>query len=321
MTSLLDRWTSTGRSTGRFSWLIVVMSSFAAGSRAIEAERVVGGDQVDVGAPELAVRSGILHVPRELFADDAHDDRLVLRRKRFDALRPRRNRVEHQQDHFDDGDGDFEALRDLALRAGVARFRIRASPEPEQHEHEEQCPSRRTGSPSASGRGRSSRSISPACVDAATGSPSKFSIERSPPRARGARPRPAPSRSGGAVRAADQIDEERRERHRASAPTTPSMKMMPVLVAIAIGASLLPKQTGHASAARGAASMASTSAARRSVTAASSCAETQRRRTPSPRRSRATPIAVAAYATACSDAGTAARPTPRRTPPARPTSR
>ena len=41
----------------------------------------------------------------------------------------------------------------------------------------------------------------------------------------------------------------------ANAPTMPattaSMAMMPMFVAIAIGASLLPKHTGHASAARG----------------------------------------------------------------------
>src|SRR5438067_12433757 len=40
-----------------------------------------------------------------------------------------------------------------------------------------------------------------------------------------------------------------------TATTTPIMKKMPVLVAIAIGASLLPKHTGHASAARGTASV------------------------------------------------------------------
>ena len=38
------------------------------------------------------------------------------------------------------GDGDFRALRDLALRAGVARLRVRARPEAEQHEDEEHAP-------------------------------------------------------------------------------------------------------------------------------------------------------------------------------------
>ena len=48
---------------------------------AIEAERIVGGHQLDVGPAELAVRPGIVDVPRELLADDADDHRLALGRE------------------------------------------------------------------------------------------------------------------------------------------------------------------------------------------------------------------------------------------------
>ena len=57
------------------------MSSFASGSRAIEAERIVGGHQLDVGAAELAVGPGIVDVPGELLGDHADDGRFVLRRE------------------------------------------------------------------------------------------------------------------------------------------------------------------------------------------------------------------------------------------------
>ena len=87
---------------------MVVMSSLASGSAAIEAERIVGGHQADVGAAELAVGPGIVDVPGELLADDADDDRLALGREMRDARRPRRDGVEDQQHDFDDDDGDFE---------------------------------------------------------------------------------------------------------------------------------------------------------------------------------------------------------------------
>jgi hypothetical protein len=56
------------------------------------------------------------------------------------SVRPRRNRVEDQQDHLDDGHRDFGALRDLPFRAGVAGLRVCALAETEQHVDEVEAP-------------------------------------------------------------------------------------------------------------------------------------------------------------------------------------
>ena len=43
----------------------------------IESDRIgLGVDQSRIGASEDAVRPGVVHVPGELFTDDAHDRRL-----------------------------------------------------------------------------------------------------------------------------------------------------------------------------------------------------------------------------------------------------
>jgi len=116
------------------------MTSFRDGIRAIEADRVVGAHELRLGTAELAVRAGILDVPCELLGDHANDGRLVLGRKLFHSLRPRRNRVEDEQHHLGDDDADFQAFRDLAFRAFVTGFRIRAAAVPEHHVDEERAP-------------------------------------------------------------------------------------------------------------------------------------------------------------------------------------
>ena len=180
MTSLLDRCTSTGRSTGRFSWLMVVMSSLASGSVRSRPSGLSEPTSLMSVRPNLPSGPGIVHVPGELLADDAHDGRFVFRRELLHALRPRRNGVEHEQHRLDDGDGHLGALGDLALGAGIAGLRVGAvrrnrtstntkyAPQPTNSTSISQCTSTIIWS------------ISPACADASTGSPRKFSIERSP---------------------------------------------------------------------------------------------------------------------------------------------
>src|SRR5262249_35894785 len=102
--------------------------------RTIETDRIVRADQLRTGAPAPAVRAVVVAVPRELLADHANDNRFVLRREIPYALGPRRDRVEDQQHHLDDDDAYLEPLRQLSLRAGVARLRVGALTESEQHE-------------------------------------------------------------------------------------------------------------------------------------------------------------------------------------------
>src|SRR4030095_3564846 len=71
----------------------------ADGFVAIEAQRVVRGDESNVRAPEDAVRPRVVHIPRELLRDNAHDRRLsLLRRRGIDVPGPEGNREEREED-------------------------------------------------------------------------------------------------------------------------------------------------------------------------------------------------------------------------------
>ena len=89
ITSLLDRCTSTGRSIGQVQLVDRRDVVLRVRIGAIETERVVGRDQLDVGPPEPAVGAGIVDVPRELLGDDAHDDRFALGRELARRASPR----------------------------------------------------------------------------------------------------------------------------------------------------------------------------------------------------------------------------------------
>src|SRR5205085_9137266 len=195
--------------------------------------------------------------------------------KRLDALRPRRNRVEHQQQYLDDRDRDFGPLRDLALGADVAGRRVRAAAEPEQHVEEIDAPADEQHQHQPVHE--TNHLVDLAGVRRRRGRQSEIVQHRAGP-SEGAK-RPA---SAVALSCATRLARRTRwmkndaKAHRTRA-TTPSMNSTPVFVAIAIGASLLPKHTGQASAARGAATSPTANAAFRISTTVSSCVEMPRR--------------------------------------------
>jgi hypothetical protein len=110
------------------------------GIRPIQPERIVGGHQLDVGAAEPAVRARVLHVPRELLADDAYHGRFAFRRELSDPCRPGGDGVKEEQGDFDDRHGNLGRLGDLALRARVVGLRVGAAPEADEDEQEERAP-------------------------------------------------------------------------------------------------------------------------------------------------------------------------------------
>ena len=66
----------------------------------IESDRVRRGDELHVAPAEHAVGARVLNVPRKLFSDDAHFQRIRGGRWRVRPRRPHRNRKADQQDDF-----------------------------------------------------------------------------------------------------------------------------------------------------------------------------------------------------------------------------
>ena len=112
---------------------------FRGGIAAVEAQRVaLDVDLVDRGAAKDAIRAGIVDVPGELLADQTDPDRVLLRRKLRDALRPQRDREPDQQDRLDERHGYLDPGRGMAGHAGVAGHRVlRAAEAPESDDEEE----------------------------------------------------------------------------------------------------------------------------------------------------------------------------------------
>ena len=106
----------------------------------IQTKRVVGSDLSDIGPPEPSIGPRIMDVPRELLAHNPYHHGFAFRGEPGHARGPGRDRVEHEQDPFDDGDSHFDALRDLAFRTCIARPGIRPFAKAKNHEEEKDTP-------------------------------------------------------------------------------------------------------------------------------------------------------------------------------------
>ena len=235
---------TAGLPTGRFSWLIVVMSSLPAGSLRSRPSGLSGPTSVMSVRPNAPSAPGIVDVPGELLGDDADDRALPLgRRNASTRALQNGNREERQQDDL----GHQHAALDPGGPPARARRgswpRVRAAPEADQHVDEEDAPAdeqhqhqpvhqhhdldrRRRRAPTRRPACRATRALaarSPVLASA-------FSDEVRAPRATGA---PASGRS--------------RAKQPSTTAVTPSSTRMPAFMLSRTAGSSPPKQTDRPS--------------------------------------------------------------------------
>ncbi len=117
------------------------ISSAAAGSLAIDADRIRRSDQHRVGAAEVAIGPGVVDVPRELLGGDVNlERRLRLGARRRHACLPGRKRARREQGDVTEDDGGNGQGRPQQSGPSRTRLWVAALPEADQRRDEDDQP-------------------------------------------------------------------------------------------------------------------------------------------------------------------------------------
>src|ERR1041385_4194752 len=106
----------------------------------IKTKRIRVGDETDIAAAKLAIRSRQMKVPVELLTDGMNKDRIFGRRKFVHALGPQWNREAEQQNRLDQNDRELEVRRYSTPHAGMIGRGMTAFAKADQNENKKKRP-------------------------------------------------------------------------------------------------------------------------------------------------------------------------------------